>query len=534
MQNEKASPERARRVEAGSPERAKRVEGVIAAVAVLLALAVYLLRLDLVVGQYVDDAWYVVLAQAVASGQGYHLISAPTPDLAEILPFSPPGFPLVLALVVAVTPVFPANVLALKAVSILAMVSVGVLSAMYYRDRSLPTPFAIALAFVVVITPAFVFLATSTVMSEPLFTLAEVAAIVLVSRQRPVLGGLAAAAAVLVRSAGLPILAAATVWYLTQRDRRSAYLFLGSAVVALLPWMIYARVYATPIEVRLAHGGAHVFTYAEQFWMRRAGEIQSGQIGLHELPARVGTALVDIFARDTGAIVMPELYRSPIESGEETLSVGGRRSDLTQGSMGNTAGTMVVSALVSALALVGVLTRWQRGAGAGDWFVPLALLPVILFPHWAYRLVLPLTPFLYGYLVDGVQVLTNAWARVLRISLVCLIILHLADHAMYLAHIDDAVWLADAREAAEVTDWMRRELTEPGAVASTNPALIFLRTGRRGVALDDAHGRWAAWRAQGIRYVVDLNESELPDPSLGYRVRFTTARSKLWVIEITD
>jgi hypothetical protein len=33
----------------------------------------------------------------------------------------------------------------------------------------------------------------------------------------------------------------------------------------LLPWMIYARMYATPIDVRLAHGGAHVFTYAEQF-----------------------------------------------------------------------------------------------------------------------------------------------------------------------------------------------------------------------------------------------------------------------------
>ena len=298
--------------------------------------------------------------------------------------------------------------------------------------------------------------------------------------------------------------------------------------------MIYARVYATPIDVRLAHGGAHVFTYSEQFWMRRAGESQSGRITLSEVPARVGAALVDVFGRDTGAIVLPELYRSPIESGEETLSVGGRRSDLSQGSMGNTAGTMVVSALLSVLALAGFIARWRRGAGAADWFVPLALVPVILFPHWAYRLVLPLTPFLYGYLVDGVQALTNAWTRVLRIALTCLIGLHLADHAMYRIQIDNAVWLADAREAAEVTDWMRRELTGPGAVASTNPALIFLRTGRRGVALDNARGRWAAWRAQGIRYVVDLNGSELPDPSLGYRVLFTTGRSKLWVIEIAD
>ena len=141
--------------------------------------------------------------------------------------------------------------------------------------------------------------------------------------------------------------------------------------------------------------------------------------------------------------------------------------------MGNTAGTMAVSGILSVLAMTGFVARWRRGAGVADWFVPLALLPVIFFPHWAYRLVLPLTPFLYGYLVDGIQALTNAWARVLRVSLMCLIGLHLADHAMYRIQIDNAVWLADAREAAQVTDWMRRELTGPGAVASTNPALIF-------------------------------------------------------------
>jgi hypothetical protein len=210
---------------------------------------------------------------------------------------------------------------------VIAMIGVGVLSAVYYRDRSLPPPFAIALALVVVITPAFVFLATSTAMSEPLFTLAELAAIVLVGRRRPVLGGVAAGAAALVRSAGLPIVVAVTVWYLVQRNRRSAGLFLSTALVVLLPWMIYARIYATPVDVRLQHGGAHVFTYAEQFWMRRAGETQSGRISVSEVPARVGASLVDVFGRDTGAIVLPELYRSPIESGEETLSVGGRRGD---------------------------------------------------------------------------------------------------------------------------------------------------------------------------------------------------------------
>lgn len=499
-----------------------------------LALAVYLFRLDTVVGHYVDDAWYVLLAQAVAAGSGYHLISAPTPDMAAMLPASPPGFPLVLSLVVKLAPAFPANVIWLKAVSVFAMLGVGALAIAYYRQRAIPVGLATALALIVMLTPAFVWLATSTVMSEPMFTCATLLAVVLVGQQRPVAGGLAAGAAALVRSAGLPLLAAVTLWYVVRRQRRAAAGFAAAALVVFLPWAIYARAHATPVALRLEHGGAHVFTYAEQFWMRRAGEVESGRVRLREIPSRVALSLVDIVARDVGAIVMPELYRSAIESGEETLSVGGRRSDLTVGGMGNTAGTMAVSSLLSLVALVGFAARWRHGAGVAEYFVPLALVPIVLFPHWAYRFVLPLTPFLYGYLVDGVRAFTAAWPRVLRIALACIVVLHVLDHAMYRVRITEAVWPAEAREGDEVLAWMDRELDGPGAVASTNPALVFLRTGRAGVAIGDARAHWAAWRADGVRYLVDLDGGALPDRALGYRVLFQTDRSKLWVIEMTD
>src|SRR5688500_6876135 len=262
-----------------------------------VALVVYVLRLNGVAGMYVDDAWYVMFAEAIASGQGYHLVNAPTPEIVAVLPSSPPGFALVLALVTALTPAFPANVVYLKVVSIIAMLGVGIVAAVYYRDRLMPVPFAIALALVVVLTPAFVWLATSTVMSEPLYTLAQLSAVVLVARHRPVLGGVAAAAAVLIRSAGLPFLVAATLWYLVRLERRAAVLFLATSVLLILPWALYARANATPLAQRLAHGGAHVFTYSEQFWMQRAGDIQSGQITARDLPARAAHSLYDIFGR---------------------------------------------------------------------------------------------------------------------------------------------------------------------------------------------------------------------------------------------
>jgi hypothetical protein len=506
----------------------------LAAGALALAIVIYVLRLNGVAGMFVDDAWYVMFAQAIASGQGYHLINAPSPEMVAVLPSSPPGFALVLALVTALTPAFPANVVALKAVSIVAMLGVGIAAAFYYRDRSMPAAFAIGLALIVVLTPAFVWLATSTVMSEPLYTLAQLAAVVLVARHRPVLGGIAAAAAVLIRSAGLPLVVAAIAWYLVRRKRREAVLFFSTVVALVLPWTIYARANATPIEQRLAHGGAHVFTYAEQFWMRRAGDIQSGRVGAAELPARAAGSMADILGRDVGAVVLPELYRSPTESGEETLSVGGERSTISTGSMGNTAGTMVVSGLLSLIAVIGFVARWRQHAGVAEYFVPLALVPVVLFPHWAFRLVLPLTPFLYDYLVAGVQALTSRAAGVLRIGVACVLALHLLDHGMYLLQVQNAVWLEDAREADQLIEWMQRELKEPGSVASTNPALIYLRTGRHSVAIDDPRGRWKAWRALGVRYVVALRGQELPDSSLPYRVLFKTSRSGLWVIEATD
>jgi len=499
-----------------------------------LALLVYLLRLNGVAGMYVDDAWYVMFAQALATGQGYHLINAPTPELAAVLPSSPPGFAIVLALVTAIAPAFPASIVFLKMVSVVAMLGVGALSAVYYRDRNLPVSFAVGLALVVVLTPAFVWLATSTIMSEAVFTLAQLGAVVLVARHRPVLGGAAAATAVLIRSAGLPILAAAAIWYLVRRERRAAMQFLATALMLLLPWSVYARINATPLEQRLAHGGAHVFTYSEQFWMQRAGDIQSGEITTAQLPARVGASLFDIFGRDIGAIILPELYRSPTESGEETLSVGGERSTIATGSMGNTLGTMAVSFVLSLLALVGFIARCRREAGVAEYLVPLALVPIVLFPHWAFRFVLPLTPFLYDYIASGAKALTPAWPRVLRIALACVLSLHVLDHAMYRAQIQQAVWLEDAREADEVLKWMQRELKEPGAVASTNPALVYLRTGRHSLAIDNARGRWKAWRAMGVRYVVALRNQELPDPSLPYRVLFKTSRSGLWVVEATD
>ena len=73
----------------------------------------------------IDDAWYVMLAKALAEGRGYWLVNAP---LDGILPGYPPGFPALLSLVFYLRPEFPDNVWLLKSVSIAAMLGVAMLS----------------------------------------------------------------------------------------------------------------------------------------------------------------------------------------------------------------------------------------------------------------------------------------------------------------------------------------------------------------------------------------------------------------------
>ena len=73
-------------------------------------------------GMVIDDAWYVMLAKALAEGRGYRLVNAP---IDGILPGYPPGFPALLSLVFHLSPDFPGNVWLLKSVSMAAMFGVG-------------------------------------------------------------------------------------------------------------------------------------------------------------------------------------------------------------------------------------------------------------------------------------------------------------------------------------------------------------------------------------------------------------------------
>lgn len=126
-------------------------------IAVSAALAV--LRFDsLQIGASYDDAHYIILAESLASGQGYQLINFPRPQIERNFP---PGWSLLLA---PFTLVFPKNYDALKVVSlVLWLASIPLVYQLF--SKRLPSPTLEILTGLAALNPLLIG-ASVTVMSE--------------------------------------------------------------------------------------------------------------------------------------------------------------------------------------------------------------------------------------------------------------------------------------------------------------------------------------------------------------------------------
>lgn len=509
---------------------------------ILALLAIYLLRLDDIAGVINDDAWYLVLAKAIAQGDGPRLISsAGTAFLSNVYP---PGFPFILSLVFRISPEFPGNLMLLKGVSVAAMFGAGALLYLYAtRYRGVPGPLALVMAVALLMTPAFVFLATSTLMSEPVFLCLQLAAVLAIERAArtaddaggrgaAVLAGLLTAAAVLTRTAGVTLGAAGVLYFLYLRRWRAAVVFALVTACGVLPWSLHARANAPTQAELIDHGGLMARAYADQFWTSEAGTVTAREVGIDGLPARVVGNAINITIRDIGGIFTPLLFRTPSESGTETFGLGPPEG-LRVPSMGGALGTKIVSAVLTALALVGFIIRCRRGLTVAEPLVVLALGMIVLWPFWTFRFVLPLVPFLLIYLATGVGAIASPAAA--RIFLLVLIGLNVLDHAEFIARAQGSprsvVWRAQGDDIAQVFDWIRRE-TPPGSIiAADNPALVYLRTGRRTVAINSLDDRSTRWQRLGVRYVVSISDGEPPtDPRAA--LRFKHPHRNIWVYEL--
>jgi hypothetical protein len=485
-------------------------------IALVFAAALLALRVDDVAGLYVDDAWYVLLGKALASGHGFTLLNPPTPG---IVPFYPPAFPFVLSLVFRVAPEFPGNVFWLKLPSILSVLGTAAVAFVYFRrERALDDRRALLMSLVVLFFPGLVFLATSTVMSEPFFAFTQISAVALTERvlreQRGRAIATAAAAGALVavtalgRSIALPLLPIATAYLVWRRRTREALVAAATALVLIGPWFAYARVHApTPAQQQVVNDQITV-PYTAQFWLRLAGSQQYGWAKASELPGRFVANLRSAGLYSVGALYAYPLFRL-IEPGEWRWSLTGG----------------VISAVLAALTLLGFARTARRRVTLAEIYVIGEMAIILAFPYPSYRYMVPLLPFFLIYTCEGIAAVVarsagraEIGAAAVTVFLVTCLLSHVAlDVAPLvgstLGGASRSAWQRSFDDNRALLDWVRQRLPDDAIVATQNPAMVHLYTGRRTVGYWMPATDVKRWRAAGVSYWVDCwyEEEKYPD-----------------------
>jgi len=217
-----------------------------------LALATGIAIVDaLPVGVVADDSFYVILARALASGEGYRYLNVPGHPAGTHFP---PGYPALLAILSFLVPAFPASVVAYKAMNAVFLAVASVCVARLLRSRvGLGPVWSIGVGAVTAVSVPLLILG-NLVLSELCFLAIALVLLLalerLVAEQPPVWRVLALGAAIgvcaLVRTHGIVLVPAAAIALAARRRWRDAGLLAAAAFICLLPWQLWMS----------RHGGA--------------------------------------------------------------------------------------------------------------------------------------------------------------------------------------------------------------------------------------------------------------------------------------
>lgn len=336
----------------------------------LLALGVFAVSLwaqpSALVGVFYDDGIYVVLAKALAEGEGYRYLH---------LPGAPPGvhypilYPAVLSFLWRMWPAFPQNVALFQLFDSAALAVAAGLIAKHARRWNVP-PVAqyvsLPLAFV-----AFPLLTLVGVrFSEPLFLALLAGALVLADRKevsgaRGAAAGLLAGLAALTRSIGIAAVASIPVVLWLGGKRKPAVAALVGSVVLLGPWVIWLFLHGDAVDSRIASNyGTYLAAAGQTGLFGILGGIDFGvfaplaKLTLPALPAWIWLPLAGVMAATVvwGAVVVAP--RVPVF----VTTLGLYLAIVTVWPFGPDRFVWIVLPWMAMLAVVGSIAAWRKGS----------------------------------------------------------------------------------------------------------------------------------------------------------------------------
>jgi hypothetical protein len=368
----------------GRPRAGLKWAAVATTLAAVLSLVLLAAQLHPFLGDYGDDAEFLVLGQSLATGQGYAWVNGPERPAHNRYP---PGYPLLLAVTMLVsgTSAEPfAAVIPAKLVTAATFLASGLLLWPLARRR-LPAPWAAGAVALYLLNPFAIRFAVQT-MSDMPYVLAFLAALVWADRlgtgegesratRSPLLAtrnwivlGLLLALGAYVRSIGLVAAAGvlAWAWWRGWRTGSRGWLWAAGAFVAvMLPW--WWR------DASLAGG----WRYIEELLAAQYLDPQAGTVGSGDLMARV-------VSNASFLVGKPGVF----------------------GLLG-----MVAGLAASTLVFLGFVRCLRTQRAAAEWAVVAVVVAVLFWPIKTGRYLLPVVPLAGIYAIGGTLLAADWVAR---------------------------------------------------------------------------------------------------------------------------
>lgn len=489
----------------------QRRDKLIFAALVLMVLALgYSRMVPAVCGAYHDDGIYVLTAKALAQGQGYRLTFLPNSPFQTKFPIL---YPALLAIIWKLWPSFPNNLFLMKWLTLFCGAATVGLSYLYlirfgYFSRSV----AGISALVCATSPMFLFFSTETLSEMPFACLVIItlwffeAQLEKPDRERyqQFFLGVLLALPFLCRTVGVTlVLAGLLVQYYKGRPLR--WMAIGTTVV-MLPWVLWM----------VAGLGAWNHDPISGYYTDYLGWWAA--MGWTSVIRYISYNVLNILRY---SITIPfEGFADILES---TSSFGLFYFILFLG-------------LIIFITLLGKLRTWR----ILPLFIVIYLSLVMLWPWTPYRFLIPILPFLLGYLLDGI--ISSLKLGIMKnwyLFLLGLILLIVPNFNLLYLHGKQASQFHYSRvnlsenppswiSYQEVFQWLKTNSRPDDVIASMEDPMISLYTGRCAVRpfkmtpglgengdreriLGSAEGLMQTLKAYKIRYLIEFPMLGLDD-----------------------
>jgi len=466
-----------------------------------------------------DNARYIALAESLAKGKGYKEIYSP-----EESPYTlyPPGFPLLL---VPIYTIFNCNILLLKLVSFLCGIGTFLFSFLIFKiifkNKYLP-PLLLNLFLPILITN------NHWILSEIPYLCFSLGGIYFFLKSLEdkspniffILCAIFSTYAFLIRSAGITLIGAITIFLLYKRQFKRAALFLLIFLAVFIPWSL--RNASIP--------GAKTYEY----WFLKKNPYleESPQIGFNDLLRRVGYNVnLYIFT------VFPLSILSGIIS-KEILAMAGL--------------------LLIALVIIGLIIRFKK-VDFLDLYIIFSGIVIITWPEvWSSdRFLLPILPVLIIYIFLGlfwletkikskyfVSVVTAIFIFVNLLEIIPQAKTSITNNIAYVNGDRYAGYTPDWRRYFETIEWIKINIPNDKIIIARKPEFVYLLSHHKSFCYPFTNNRDKIkesitkcdyilydnffWTGTTYRYLRPVLEENLEN----YELIFQTRRPEFYLLKI--